>query len=126
MTDPQTFILPPPFSTNALRCVARGRIIDSPEYRAWKVRASEELRLVQRAHKRGTADPVQVTLRIPDASRIDCDNAAKSALDALQSAGVIADDRQVRRLVIEYHVGDFTATVERFPGRSIPHRGSVS
>lgn len=41
------------------------------------------------------------TPMVPKANGPDADNVAKAVLDAMQGAGVIADDRQVVRLVVE-------------------------
>jgi Holliday junction resolvase RusA-like endonuclease len=41
--------------------------------------------------------------RIPHVGKPDADNVAKAALDAMTKAGVIKDDAQVQRLVVEKH-----------------------
>ena len=49
------------------------------------------------------AQPVEVrlTLRPPSKRAYDIDNRAKATLDALVKAGILADDRQVSRLILE-------------------------
>jgi len=44
---------------------------------------------------------VEATFTPPDRRGRDVDNLAKALLDALQHAGVMRDDSQVRRLVLE-------------------------
>ena len=44
---------------------------------------------------------VEITAFQPSARRVDLDNVAKSAVDAVMHAGVFVDDSQIDRLVIE-------------------------
>jgi len=55
------------------------------------------------------------TPMVPKPNGPDADNVAKAVLDAMQGAEVIADDRQVVRLVVE----KWTAAGDQMPGVSV-------
>ena len=62
---------------------------------------------------------VDVVYRAPDRRRRDVDNYHKGILDALQHAGVFADDRQVWRLAHAWALGDTGRIVVEPPGSAI-------
>ena len=110
-----TYTLPKPISVNALKG-PRSAIL-SRRYREWKDEAAKMLRQSGVFHIGGR---VCVEIEIPPASKIDFDNGAKAVLDALQKAGAIDNDRNVRRLVIGE--GDLPATIAHVT--SLPPKAS--
>lgn len=66
----------------------------------------------------------------PDRRRRDADNIAKAILDAVEHAGLIRDDVQVRRLVIEMHdpcrPGHVEVRIRPLAGRSKLPRTAAS
>lgn len=88
--------LPPPISVNNLFVNTRGGRYTSPKYKAWKQQAAYMLMCSQ-----PVAPPYAIGIRVPATWRGDIDNSAKAILDALQTAEVIDNDRNVERLSIE-------------------------
>lgn len=97
--------LPYPPSANHLRIPARGRLISSPEYRAWQESAEWIIRQAMTAVVRYPAR-VWITLQTTNTRR-DIDNAVKPTLDALVKAGILKDDNVgcVNRLFIAHQPG---------------------
>jgi len=81
-------------SVNRKYMVARGRLILSPEYRAYK----KTIGIICRKGRKFDGD-LEVVIR--HSSKLDIDNPVKATLDALQEAGVYANDRQIKRLIVE-------------------------
>ena len=81
-------------SVNRKYMVARGRLILSPEYRAYK----KMIGIIARKGRTFSGD-IAVTIR--HSSRLDVDNICKATLDALQECGVYENDRQIKRLIAE-------------------------
>jgi len=81
-------------SINRKYMVARGRLILSPEYRAYK----KTIGIICRKGRKFDGD-LEVVIR--HSSKLDIDNPVKATLDALQEAGVYANDRQIKRLIVE-------------------------
>lgn len=124
----QTLALPAPISTNNLyrNVPGRGRV-PTPEYKAWKEEAALRL-MAQRA--RPMLPPYCIVLTIPAKWRGDLDNAAKAPLDALQSACVLRNDRDVADLrIIRAGGGPGIKVVVMSLVRGavpVPHEGSVA
>lgn len=108
MTDRLEFTIPLPPSANKLWVpVAKGKMIKSEPYKAWLQEAGWMVKQQMLGsegygleHIDGDAD-VAVTLVLP-LSRMDIDNPIKPTLDVLEAVGVFTNDRQVKRLVVEY------------------------
>jgi Holliday junction resolvase RusA-like endonuclease len=94
--------LPTPPSVNRIwRVGAGGRVYIDPKYNAWKRSAGWEL-AAQRPGKLPHGQQVAVTIRLGRMKRTkDADNCAKALLDLLEAQGVICNDRDVAKLVIE-------------------------
>jgi Holliday junction resolvase RusA-like endonuclease len=97
-----TISLPTPPSVNRIwRVGTGGRVYIDPKYNAWKRTAGWEL-AAQRPGKLPHGQQVAVTIRLGPMKRTkDADNCAKAVLDLLEAHGVIRNDRDVARLVIE-------------------------
>ena len=86
----------PPWSVNSMYlnrrpgATGRGRV-KAPGYRMWREHMGWEIRGQTRAAFKGR---VAVSITLPKGTRGDADNRIKSALDLLQAAGVVANDRQ--------------------------------
>ena len=93
-----------------------GRLFLSPKYRAFK----DEL--VLRCRMARIQPPYAVTISI--ATPCDIDNSIKAILDALQTKGVITDDKHVKRLTIDKadvkrgRPGSLTVEVEHIPEKN--------
>jgi len=88
-------VLPRPISANALRVVARGRVINSPAYRKWLQTADGYL-LAQKRSFRPINGPYTVKVIVSDKCRVDADNCFKAICDFLVSREVTPDDRFLR------------------------------
>lgn len=83
----------------------RARTVNGHTYTPPKTRAYEELVAVV-ARSRGKQYPngdvsVEISLCSPRKLRGDIDNYAKAVLDGIVKGGLIGDDRQISRLLIE-------------------------
>lgn len=76
-----------------------GRHLISAEGRAYRAEVAMLCKQLAGAHEGWLA--VEATFTPPDRRGRDVDNLAKALLDALQHAGVMRNDSQVRRLVLE-------------------------
>ena len=94
-------ILPWPPSVNRVWRMGKGRMYVNPKTLEWRERATEAVS--GRSVAFGWSGDVSATMRFyaPSRRRYDIDNRAKSVGDWLQQAGVIEDDSQIRRLVLE-------------------------
>ena len=100
----------PPTVNHLYRTGRNGRRYKTQAGRAWQRDAAE---IISRAWRR---DPyagdveLRVYLIAADRRKWDIDNRVKAVQDCLQSGGVIEDDRQVQRLVLERCLGKTTQT----------------
>ena len=105
--------LPTPPSTNQLfaNVPGKGRVV-SKKYKAWRLEAG--LKLNTQNHVGFGSLPVQLGILIPQKTRGDLSNRIKALEDLLVSHRLIDDDKQVKKLTIEYHAED-TALVSVMP-----------
>lgn len=93
-----------PLSVNnakaAVRMGGKLRMVLTNKARSWKTAAIWELK-AQRGCSQTISAPcdVAITFYLPTVAG-DVDNYAKATLDAMQSAGIIANDRQVQALTL--------------------------
>ena len=91
----------PVSGTNSQRIVRTGGrrlVLKSKAAVAWRESAALQLR-AQRGRTAPIAQDCAVTLRVYRATSAgDVDNYAKAALDAMQDAGILADDKYVEEL----------------------------
>ena len=88
--------LPAPPSANALFVFRDGRKRKSNTYRKWRVDAGF---MLTGAPRHPPETPLRVTIDAAVNRTRDVDNLIKPAIDALQDAGVIPDDRWVDEVV---------------------------
>lgn len=93
-------ILPTPPSVNALHTLARGRMILSDAYRAWKEEAGWRL-LSQRPGRIVGQYELAIWLCAKE-TKIDADNGIKAISDLLQAHGVIDNDRKAESVDITW------------------------
>lgn len=86
-----TLLTPPPSLNGAFRNLRGKGRVKTKAYKKWREDAVLWLRLQKAPAFTG---PVSVSITLPLATRGDADNRLKAALDALQDAGVVANDRQ--------------------------------
>ena len=100
--------LPP--TVNHLYLQHGGRRYKSPDGRAYQERVCSEMRSQWgRAPYSGYAE-LYITYLTRDKRRWDIDNRVKALQDCLVLAGVLKDDTQIRRLIVERTESDATAT----------------
>ena len=104
MSTTWEFLLPVPPSVNNLRVVNWSY---AKRYEAWKDAAG----WCMKEQGYSVCDPVtcavEVVLRFPRTA--DLDNRIKAMLDLMTKMRLYRDDRQVQRLVAEFHDGDRVA-----------------
>jgi len=94
----------PPLSVNnskaAVPVKGKLRMVTTKRAKAWKLAACWSLK-AQRGTRPTITGPcaLSITSYLPTTAG-DVDNYAKATLDALQEAGIIANDRQVQRMCI--------------------------
>jgi crossover junction endodeoxyribonuclease RusA len=87
--------------------VHRGRIIKSKIARQWLSEAIQTL-LRQKTHATITHDIfLHIVIYPKTKARQDIDNRNKGIMDVLQESGVIKDDSQVKKLLVEFGGGGF-------------------
>jgi crossover junction endodeoxyribonuclease RusA len=89
--------IPFPPSVNRLwRASERGGVYRSPEYVRWREQACWVIASQCRSERFRGAFKLTILLVQPSKRHMDLDNRIKAVLDALASAGVIANDRHCR------------------------------
>lgn len=107
---------PNPPSVNAMYGTNRiGRRYLMPAAKAWKMAAHVALTSQRVGLKLKTiTHPIEVHVALPMRTRGDLDNRLKGVLDALQSARIIANDKQCGPVHIgRAHVEETTITITR-------------
>lgn len=96
--------LPYPPSANRLWRAVRGRNIKSREYREWLTDAYAAVLRQPRFIKAGLVGSYRMVLTAerPDRRRRDLSNLLKPTEDLLQHAGVVVDDCNADRIVLEW------------------------
>ena len=94
----------PPLSINHARAAVpvkgKLRMITTKRARVWKMAAAWSLK-AQKGTTPTITGPCTVSIEVFLKTHAgDADNYAKATLDALQDAGIIANDRQVQRMTI--------------------------
>ena len=105
------YVLPEPPSVNAIWKPVGTRFVLSAKYRAWIEEASTYMLAQPRPHDALTG---RIHVSVTCASgpgRKDVDNMLKATLDLLESAGVLANDRDVQDLRIRRMHYQRTGTV---------------
>lgn len=106
-------LLPPPISVNAIHSPRIGgglRLSDT--YSAWLSEAGWRLNIQRPGRVSGRH---QITLRMPEHSGLDLDNAIKATSDLLQLHGVVCNDRLASRIVLEWQTEQPVAMIEVVP-----------
>ena len=100
-----TLDLPIPPSANRIWMSGSARTVLSDAYKDWK-RAADQFALAQlgAGHREPISGPfcVTITLDRKRNGRGDPDNRIKPTLDYLQRAGVVANDKHLERLTLQY------------------------
>lgn len=96
------------------------KVLISAEGRKWNEKALQ-LAMMQRVKRVEGEVEVRIEVYFRDRRR-DLDNVAKPALDLLQAAGVLEDDRQVVRLEMVRRIDKGNPRVELYvlPAREVP------
>ena len=101
--------LPP--TVNHLYLQHGGRRYKSPEGRVYQEQVCAEMsRQWNGAPYSGHAE-LSITYRTKDKRRWDIDNRVKALQDCLVMSGVLKDDSQIRRLIVERTDSDVTGTL---------------
>ncbi len=105
-------IPPPPSANKMYRSVPGVGVLKSKAYRAWQAEVGWLLK--QRPVTGFGQMLVQVKIWVPRFRKRDCDNFLKPIGDALQLYGILKNDNQIERWVVERH-DDKDALVEVMP-----------
>ncbi len=100
--------LPP--TVNHLYLQRGGRRYKSPDGRAYQERVCASLRRQWGQPPYSGHTELRITYLTRDKRRWDIDNRVKALQDCLVLAGVLKDDTQIRRLIVERTESDVTAT----------------
>lgn len=97
-----TYTMTMPTTTNHIRASYKGRLITSKAYRIWQQNTAIDL-FGQKKHATITQDIfLSVKLSPKTKAKTDIDNRNKGIFDALVASGIITDDSQVKKLLIEF------------------------
>ena len=106
----------PPTVNHLYRTGANGRRYKTRSGRSWQNGAAEILRAAWGREPYDGDVELRVYLVASDRRKWDIDNRVKAVQDCLQAGGVLRDDRQVQRLVIERSLGAAAKTIlELYP-----------
>lgn len=96
----QVIQLPRPISVNRLwaNVPGKGRV-RTKDYRTW-LRAAGWM--IKAAHPKQMTGDCELTLTVTDAYRGDLDGTLKATLDLFETCGVVKNDRQFRKLTIQF------------------------
>ncbi|WP_395443596.1 RusA family crossover junction endodeoxyribonuclease [Caulobacter sp. UC70_42] len=97
--------LPYPPSANRLWRAVKGRNIKSAAYREWEGRALVAIAQQRPGHIDGPYS-IHIEATRPDRRRRDLGNLEKPLSDALVSAGVVRDDCEAVRILVEWAPGE--------------------
>ena len=101
VVDSVTVLLPVPPSVNRIyRHTKENGPVRSEAYKAWIDGAGWRLQMQRPGRVPGA---YVLLLAVPRTSRMDIDNAAKAVSDLLQRHGVIDNDRDAVRVLLEWH-----------------------
>lgn len=91
-----------PPSLNRLWRVGNGKLYRSAEYVAWRKEAAWEARLQAGPRKIDGRFRITINVVRPDNRQRDLDNLLKAALDCLQHAGIIKNDKNCDWIEIKW------------------------
>ena len=102
----------PPTVNHLYRTSRNGVRYKTPQGREWQNTTASIMAVAKTNRKPYSGDvALEVLFRTADRRRWDLDNRVKALQDCLAMAGVIEDDRQIQRLLVERQAGAETATV---------------
>lgn len=102
----------PPTVNHLYRTSRNGIRYKTPQGREWQNNTAAIMAATRKNHRPYSGDvALEIVFRTADRRRWDLDNRVKALQDCLAMAGVIEDDRQIQRLLVERQTGSKTATV---------------